>query len=100
VLAFCFDNLTEMKLKRFWFEFEKQAALSVLNLGCGVSAWDRADAETLMQERLFEKNGLPTIVRCIEDVDMRELDQKHVIPNMGLVTDRGIWFPQGYADLK
>jgi hypothetical protein len=26
------------------------------------------------------------------------LDQKHVLPNVGMVNVRGIWFPQGYEE--
>jgi hypothetical protein len=32
----------------------------------------------------------------MEDVDLSSLEQKHVLPNLGDVTARGIWFPQGY----
>jgi hypothetical protein len=29
----------------------------------------------------------------IEDIDISLLDQNHVIPNMGVVTFKGVWFP-------
>jgi hypothetical protein len=28
--------------------------------------------------------------------DMRQLDQNHVVPNMGNWFERGVWFPLGY----
>ncbi|MCW2926654.1 MAG: hypothetical protein JWM86_622, partial [Thermoleophilia bacterium] len=33
-----------------------------------------------------------------EDVDVRDLDQGHVIPNMGVVVWRGVWYPSGYTE--
>jgi hypothetical protein len=35
-------------LRRFWFDFEKSLSPSVVNFGCGVTAFDRADAEYLL----------------------------------------------------
>lgn len=32
-------------------------------------------------------------IEIIEDIDIRQLDQGHVIPNMGVVTFEGVWFP-------
>ncbi|EAZ97904.1 hypothetical protein MELB17_13567 [Marinobacter sp. ELB17] len=29
----------------------------------------------------------------IENIDVQTLDRDHVIPNMGVCTERGIWFP-------
>ena len=38
-------------------------------------------------------------IREIREVnDVAELDQGHVIPNMGNMLKRGIWFPLGYDD--
>jgi hypothetical protein len=61
-----------------------------------VTAHDREDAIEIMRQQLFASSEMPSIVRCIEDVDVSKLDQKHVIPNMGLVVVRGIWFPRGF----
>jgi hypothetical protein len=33
------------------------------------------------------------LVRIIVDVDVRDLDQGHVIPNMGPPNLRGVWYP-------
>ena len=83
-------------LRRFWFNFELIDTPTVLNLGCGVTAHDYDDAIALLQERIFSKETIPKITRCIQDVDVSTLDASHVLPNLGLVVDRGIWFPQGY----
>jgi hypothetical protein len=39
---------------------------------------------------------LPTISRIVPDMDVSTLDQNHVIPNMGVVVWRGIWFPLAF----
>ncbi|MHC4503942.1 MAG: hypothetical protein ACYTFI_11605 [Planctomycetota bacterium] len=91
--------MTDAKaLRRFWFEFETDdadAASLGLTLGCGVTARNREDALQLMAVRVFRDAMQPQIKRCIEDVDVRELDQNHVIPNMEPPDLRGIWYPMG-----
>jgi hypothetical protein len=87
-------------LKRYWFSFENLGKPSALNLGCGVTAYGYDDAINLLRERVFAGKELPRIVGCNEDLDVSTLDQKHVLPNIGLVTVRGIWFPQGYDEMK
>ena len=84
------------RLHRFWFEFEKQPWLKALNLGCGVTAYDYDDALQLLREKVFVDNDLPKILSCAIDVDVTSLDPGHVLPNVGLVIRRGVWFPLGY----
>ena len=84
------------RLRRFWFTFERIDSLTALNLGCGVTAYDYDDAITLLQERVFTDETIPKITGCIEDIDVSTLDHSHVLPNIGIVIARGIWFPQGY----
>lgn len=81
-------------LKRFWFSFEKLPSPSVVNIGCGVTAFDRTDAELLLRASVFKGRTFPTIIGCIENIDVSKLDPLHVLPNMGQVTVRGVWFPQ------
>ena len=73
-------------LRRFWFEAEQ-------GLGIGVTAYDRDDAESIVRANQLAMSFQPVFRECVEDVDVRDLDQGHVIPNMGIVVDRGIWFP-------
>lgn len=81
-----------MKLRRFWFEFEK--ALGNTNFkSIGVTAWTFGDAFVIIKERFDAGEALPNALKIIEDVDITTLDQNHVIPNMGAPTVRGIWFP-------
>jgi hypothetical protein len=81
-------------LKRFWFNFEKTPSPSAVNIGCGVTAFDRADAEWLLKTSIFKGKTFPAITDCIENIDVSKLDTRHVLPNIGQVAIRGIWFPR------
>jgi hypothetical protein len=83
-------------LKRYWFTFERSTSPTPLNLGCGVTAHSYDDALALLRERVFCGKAMPHISGYIEDVDVSTLDPKHVLPNIGLVVSRGIWFPHGF----
>ena len=82
-------------LHRYWFRFEADDRLlgTGTALGCGATALDRADAEALISDRVFGGEPLPPVLSAVEDVDVRDLDQGHVIPNMGDPSIRGVWFP-------
>jgi hypothetical protein len=79
-------------LKRYWFTFTKGPVPSPLNIGCGVSASSYEDALELMQER-FGRELLQRVVGHVDNIDVSTLDPGHVLPNMGVVSNRGIWFP-------
>ena len=83
-------------LHRFWFRFDGDMSSLPTGtvLGCGVTAVDRADAEQLVRSAVFGGDSLPPVVDVVEDVDVRELDQGHVVPNMGDPSVRGVWFPR------
>ncbi len=83
-------------LTRFWFRFESLPQHSALSLGCGVTAYNYDDAIALLSERVFGTQCSSSISECIEDLNVSTLDAKHVLPNMGNVLIRGIWFPLGY----
>ena len=83
-------------LTRFWFIFERFAHPTPLNLGCGVTGRDYEDALQIVRDTVFTR-GAPRIIQCIEGIDVSTLDPKHVLPNIGDVTRRGVWFPQGYS---
>ena len=72
-----------ISLKRFWFEFQKEPALpQEVWMGCGVTAYDFDDAINLLKQRVFKTNEIPVIINCKENVDIRNLDQNHVVLNM------------------
>jgi hypothetical protein len=85
-------------LRKFWFKFERLPAPTAINLGCGVTAHSREDALALLKERVFGNNPVPPIVEVVEDVTEAALERKHVLPNLGNVEERGVWFPQGYYE--
>ena len=82
-----------MKLMRFWFECEK-------GLGVGVTAFTFADAVTLIQNEPLAMLNKPNFKQFIVDVDISGLDKGHVIPNMGVCSNRGVWFPNSGATLR
>ena len=73
-------------LTRFWFEAEDCQ-------GVGVTAYSLEDAISLLKSSNIIEDYKPKLDSYIEDINIQELDQNHVIPNMGLCTTRGIWFP-------
>ncbi len=83
-------------LKRFWFEFEKLSKPTALNLGCGITAYDYDDAIYILQTKVFAESNPPKVNRVVENVDVSLLDPKHVLPNIGNVACRGVWFPLGF----
>jgi len=84
-----------MKLKRYWFVIYPQFRYSQGNFG--VTAYSITEARQLLKETLAKLHWpIPENLdnaEVIENIDIRLLDQGHVIPNMGVVTFRGVWFP-------
>lgn len=68
----------------------------VLAWGCGVTAFDYSDAISLLNKTVFLNLKMPSIKKVVENVDIRNLDEGHVIPNMSSPDIRGIWFPLGF----
>jgi hypothetical protein len=83
-------------LRRYWFTFSSVKAYSTLRLGCGVTAYDYDDAVSILRQAVFVDDEAFIIERVIEDVDVSNLDPRHVIPNMDPPIWRGVWFPKGY----
>jgi hypothetical protein len=85
-----------MTLRRYWFRFAEPGH----GLGYGVTAHGYEDALSLLRDTVFGGEALPPFDEVVEDVDVRALDQRHVIPNMEPPVWRGVWFPKGYAVWK
>ncbi len=84
---------------RFWIEFELENNRKYppgIGYGCGVSATNYQDAIEIIKNKMFINTEMPKIKRHVPNVDIRELDQGHVMPNMKSPNHRGIWFPIGY----
>jgi hypothetical protein len=82
------------RLSRFWATLGNPPAFSPLGLGCGLTAFGPDDARTLINDSILSKYPEVELVELAEDVDVSKLDA-HVLPNIGDVTARGIWFPLG-----
>ncbi|RKH04263.1 hypothetical protein D7V97_25555 [Corallococcus sp. CA053C] len=84
------------RLHRYWIQLPEDV-LRARGLcgGCGVTAYDLDDARRILQAQLFKETPLPTFTHVTEDVDVTTLDAGHVLPNMGVCSWRGIWYPLG-----
>jgi hypothetical protein len=78
-------------MQRYWILTERH-----MSLGMGVTARSPGDAISLLRE-VWPTDRIVDI-RAIADI--AELDQRHVVPNMGNWLQRGIWFPLGYEHIS
>ncbi len=84
-------------LTRYWFRFAKLRPFSRLSFGCRITAYDQEDAVAILQEHILAKlKEFPEIAEIVPNIDVRTLDQKHVIPHMDPPVWRGVWFPRGF----
>ncbi len=84
---------------RYWVRFRKSDSSKLpigLNMGCGVTAIDKKQAFDIIQEKIFKGRSIPEIEEIISDVEVSGLDSNHILPNIGNVFARGIWYPMGY----
>lgn len=81
-------------LRRYWFRLSSNGEPSVLNLGCGITAYDMDDARGFLFREVFSVYGARDVLEVITDIDVSTLDQGHVIPNMAAPSNRGVWFPR------
>ena len=86
-----------MELKRYWFIVFPNDRFGPRNFG--VTAYSKNEGKKLIVDSLNKLNlqqlteNLDEGTEVIENIDIRLLDQRHVIPNMGVVTLEGVWFP-------
>lgn len=85
-------------LTRYWFEFDAHPSTLPFGTfrGCGITAFDYADAISILHTKVFKGKDIPELKVKKEHIDIRTLDQGHVVPNMKDPTLRGVWFPMGY----
>jgi hypothetical protein len=84
-------------LTRFWFEFDPTASTAAKSTPWwGVTAWTIEDPRKLILETGCFGQTLPTVGRLEGDVDITNLDEKHVAPNMAAPNERDIWYPLGF----
>ena len=63
-------------------------------LGFGVTAWSLEDAIQLLGAEGFDICENLGQLQIRENVTFAELDQNHVVPNMGPMVMRGVWYPR------
>lgn len=63
-------------------------------MGLGVTAYSKEDAFFLLEERGFDTwyQGAREI-KTLEGVTIEELDQSNIVPNVGPLQLRGVWYP-------
>ena len=86
-------KLNNENLRRYWFKSSR-------NLGVGITAYSLSDAEIILNSAIQRHRLDVEIIETIENVDIGDLDQGHVIPNMNPPNFRGVWFPMFNENLK
>ena len=65
--------------------------------GFGITARDWEDAISLLKEAARVSMGRPADEAMIDSWkevrNVSELEQDHVVPNMGMMLRRGVWYP-------
>ena len=77
-------ELSSPLLRRYWFKTRE-------NTGIGVTGYTVDDARNLIDDASLAWDY--EVLEVVEDVDIRDLDQGHVVPNIGPVNFRGVWYP-------
>lgn len=81
-------------LRRYWIHLGSPSELPIgFRMGAGVTAFTRDDAIALLLKVWPIDAEGPVILDVSEDIDLTVLDQSHILPNVGDVTRRGVWFP-------
>jgi hypothetical protein len=76
-------------LMTFWYETTREGRRAQY----GVTAHSYEDATQLLRAAGYPlEPGVAVAVR--EEVTIDQLDQRHVVPNMGPMQVRGVWFPR------
>jgi len=95
--TFYASNSNFMKLRRYWFIVFPSDRFGPKNFG--VTAYSISEGKKLIIDSFKNlklqqlTENLVDNMEVVEDIDIRLLDQGHVIPNMGVVTFEGVWFP-------
>jgi hypothetical protein len=83
----------DRNLHSYWIRLEPKGRIL---REYGVTAFSEEDALEILAYMAFPGQEMPTVEEVVADVDVRDLDQRHVIPNMAPPNWRGVWYPKGY----
>lgn len=75
-------------LKTFWIECSGSAVA-----GFGVTAFSREDAFDLLNTLGHSFKPDDPQVCITEGIRIEDLDQEHIVPNVGPLAFRGVWYP-------
>lgn len=59
----------------------------------GISAYSIEDATSLLHEHGYELDLSSPDIDIKTGITHSDLDQNHIVPNMGPIAIRGIWYP-------
>jgi hypothetical protein len=87
-------------LRRYWFVIYPQWRYGPWN--AGVTAISVEEAKELLLKNFTKINYSEPLnrlktnmdIEIIENIDVQLLDKEHVVPNMGPVIFKGVWFPR------
>lgn len=77
-------------LKTYWYSFPSDTRLP---LGIGVTAYSRSDADELIQQQGITWHQKAKEINVVENVTIADLDQSNIVPNIGPMQFRGVWYP-------
>jgi hypothetical protein len=85
-------------MRRYWFILDIDQPYGTRNIG--VTTFSEEDARTFAEQAINNFSWpdhyrlMLTSAECMVDINVQLLDQDHVIPNIGAVTFRGVWWPR------
>ena len=78
-------------LETFWISFPQDQNLA---FGIGVTAYSEEDALALIKKQGVDKWFLDAReIKIAHGVRIEDLDQRNVVPNIGPLQLRGVWYP-------
>jgi hypothetical protein len=80
----------DQALKVYWLTFPEDPKLP---FGVGITAYSHEDAFALLAGQNIDWHLRAKRIAIREGVTVHDLDQHHVVPNMGPMQFRGVWYP-------
>jgi hypothetical protein len=84
----------DRNLRRYWVRLRPTD--DQFNREFGVSAFSEDDALAILAHVVFGGRAMPDVLEVRANVNVGDLDQGHVVPNMGPPNWRGVWYPKGF----
>jgi len=87
----------DLELRRCWFEWSDPDGGCRYPFACGVTAYSREDALTILRQTIYaDRSELPGLRREIDDVDLSKLEIPVSPPPVMVPIRRGIWYPSNW----